>query len=64
MSEEVVLSYCCTRFCHPNDKYYVIWNDPEIKIKWPTNNTDSLILTPRVCNNHSFAELKKKFDII
>lgn len=39
---------------------YAMWNDPETKIKWPASNTDSLILAPLDCNNHSFAGLKKK----
>ena len=64
MSEEAVFSYRCTRFYCPSDEYGVMWNDPEIKIKWPTSNTASLILAPRDCNNHSFAEFKMKLGVI
>lgn len=64
MSDEAVFSYRCTRFYCPDDEYGVMWNDPEIQIKWPTSNTDSLVLAPRDCNNHTFDELKKKLGVI
>jgi dTDP-4-dehydrorhamnose 3,5-epimerase len=35
LSEEAEFCYKCTDFYHPGDEGGIIWNDPEIGIKWP-----------------------------
>jgi dTDP-4-dehydrorhamnose 3,5-epimerase len=35
MSETAIFAYKCTDFYHPEDEGGLIWNDPEIAIKWP-----------------------------
>jgi len=35
LSESCIFAYKCTDFYHPEDEYGIIWNDPEIGIKWP-----------------------------
>ncbi len=37
-SEEADVIYKCTDFYAPDDEYGVIWNDPEIGIKWPVTD--------------------------
>lgn len=38
ISEQVDLVYKCTDYYHPEDEGGIIWNDPELKIKWPIAN--------------------------
>lgn len=35
LSDYAEFAYKCTDFYHPNDEGGIIWNDPEIGIKWP-----------------------------
>ena len=35
LSEHAEFAYKCTDFYHPNDEGGIIWNDPEIGIRWP-----------------------------
>ena len=35
MSDTAVFAYKCTDFYHPGDEGGILWNDPEIGVKWP-----------------------------
>ena len=35
LSDYAEFTYKCTDFYHPNDEGGVIWNDPDLGIKWP-----------------------------
>ncbi|CAG0964012.1 dTDP-4-dehydrorhamnose 3,5-epimerase [Myxococcaceae bacterium] len=35
LSETAQVEYKCTDFYHPEDELRVLWNDPEIAIRWP-----------------------------
>jgi dTDP-4-dehydrorhamnose 3,5-epimerase len=35
LSEKAIFQYMCTEIYHPEDEYGVLWNDPDICIKWP-----------------------------
>ena len=37
LSETAILCYKCDDVYHPGDEGGIIWNDPEIGIKWPIN---------------------------
>ena len=60
MSDQAIFSYRCTRFFCPGDEYGVMWNDPEINIKWPDDAKHTAILAKKDTHNHTFKELKEK----
>jgi len=35
LTEQVIFSYKCTDFYYPEDEGGIIWNDPDIGVKWP-----------------------------
>jgi len=35
LSEKAIFQYMCTEIYHPEDEYGILWNDPDICIKWP-----------------------------
>ena len=35
LSEKAIFQYMCTENYHPEDEYGILWNDPDICIKWP-----------------------------
>lgn len=35
LSDEATFAYKCDDFYHPEDEGGIIWNDPEVNIKWP-----------------------------
>jgi dTDP-4-dehydrorhamnose 3,5-epimerase len=35
LTDNVIFAYKCTDFYYPEDECGIIWNDPEIGIKWP-----------------------------
>lgn len=38
LSDEALITYYCTNVYSPDDERGVIWNDPELKIRWPLEN--------------------------
>lgn len=55
LSEKATFVYKCTRFYDPHDEGGIIWNDPDINIKWPLEATP--ILSEKDKKNPSFKEL-------
>jgi dTDP-4-dehydrorhamnose 3,5-epimerase len=35
LTDQVIFAYKCTDFYYPDDEGGIIWNDPDIGIKWP-----------------------------
>ena len=46
--------YKCTDYYDPNDEFTVLWNDPDIGIKWPSDN---VILSEKDQNGLRFSEI-------
>lgn len=40
LSDEAEFVYKCTEFYDPDDEGGILWNDPEIDIKWPLDGID------------------------
>ncbi|WP_305842128.1 dTDP-4-dehydrorhamnose 3,5-epimerase [Photobacterium leiognathi] len=51
-SEEAEFVYKCTDFYNPNAEHSILWNDPEISIKWPL--TDTPLLSDKDKNGKKF----------
>ena len=47
LSDEAEFAYKCTDFYHPNDEGGIIWNDPEIGIKWPIPDDMELVFSDK-----------------
>lgn len=58
MSDEAVFAYKCTRNYFPDDEYGVMWDDPNIAIKWPIDSNKQIIIAEKDNGNHSFKELE------
>ena len=44
ISEFADFEYKCTDYYNPGDEVGILWNDPELGIKWPVQNP---IVSPR-----------------
>lgn len=54
LSDTAVFQYKCTNYYYPEYESGVIWNDPEINIKWPIGNP---ILSTKDCELPTLHEL-------
>ena len=58
LEDNTVLHYKCTNYRDPKSESGIMWNDPELKIRWPKNK---FIISKKDKNNLSFLEYKNKF---
>lgn len=47
ISSEADFEYKCTQFYYPDDEDGVIWNDPDLRIKWPLEKVGGVILSQK-----------------
>ncbi len=47
LSDVAEFTYKCTDFYHPGDEGGLAWNDPDIGIDWPVEDTSKLILSEK-----------------
>ena len=47
LSDVAEFCYKCTDFYHPNDEGGLLWNDPDIGVKWPLEDGVELILSEK-----------------
>ena len=38
LSERAIFTYKCTEFYYPEHEHSLLWNDPNLDIKWPLEN--------------------------
>ena len=58
MEDNTILHYKCTKYRSAKSEVGILWNDPQLKIKWPTKK---VIVSTKDKNNLSFLEFEKKF---
>jgi len=47
LSDEAEFAYKCTDFYHANDEGGIKWDDPDIGIKWPVEDLNSLNISEK-----------------
>ena len=47
LSDVAEFTYKCTEFYHPEDECGIIWNDPQIGIKWPLEGIENIQLSSK-----------------
>ena len=58
LSESATFCYKCDETYHPEDEYGIIWNDPDINIKWPF--TDNILLSEKDKSHPFFKKYKQE----
>ncbi len=58
LSDYAEFTYKCTELYHPNDEGGIIYNDPDIGIKWPVEDGIELIFSDKDKKWPTFKELK------
>lgn len=59
LSDTATFTYKCDDFYHPEDEGGIMWNDPEIGVKWPF--TEGVLLSEKDKKHPSFKESKIEF---
>lgn len=59
LSDEAEFVYKVDDFYHPNDEGGLMWNDPDVGIKWPFDENFEVILSEKDKVNSSLKDLKK-----
>ena len=60
LSDEAVFNYKCTEFYVPEYDEGVMWNDPDINIKWPLERIENIILSEKDKAHHNLKDLNLK----
>lgn len=58
--DTAVFSYTCDDFYHPNDEGGIIYNDPDIGVKWPKLDCD-LIFSEKDTKHPKLKEIKELY---
>ena len=59
LSEHAEFAYKCSDFYHPNDEGGLIWNDPDIGVKWPVLEGMELELSDKDKKWHGLKEFHR-----
>lgn len=59
LSDTAVFTYKCDEIYHPEDEGGIIWNDPDIGIKWP--KIGEIILSEKDKKNRTLKEMQIRF---
>ena len=57
LSDEAVFNYKCTDFYAPEYDGGVMWDDPDINIKWPMDGIENIILSEKDKNHPKLKDL-------
>ena len=63
LSETATFVYKCTRLYDPKDEGGLMWNDPEIGIKWPVGNGFEPLLSEKDTKNPALKDLGFAFEL-
>ena len=60
LSRKNIIYYCCTNYREKRHEVGILWNDKDLKIKWPIKNP---ILSKKDKNNLTFKEYCRRYKI-
>ena len=60
ISDEAEFTYKCDEFYHPEDEGGIMWNDPDVGVKWPSIDGE-ILLSEKDTKHPSFKESKIEF---
>lgn len=60
LRDNTIITYKCGDFYSKDTDTGIIWNDSNIKINWPIERVDGLIISERDKRHQSFEEFKRK----
>ncbi len=60
VSDEAEFTYKCDEFYHPEDEGGIMWNDPDVGVKWP-HIDEEILLSEKDTKHPSFKESKIEF---
>ena len=58
LEKENIIYYTCTNYRSPRHEIGLLWNDKDLKIKWPIKNP---VISKKDKKNIKFTEFKKNF---
>lgn len=61
LSDEAEFTYKCTDFYNRDDEGGILWNDPDINIKWPLDKVEKVILSYKDKKWETLEKSKIKF---
>jgi dTDP-4-dehydrorhamnose 3,5-epimerase len=59
LEDNTIFTYKCTDIYSPKHDDGIMWNDPDIGVKWPVDRVESLIFSEKDKHHQSFAEFKE-----
>lgn len=62
LSDEAEFVYKCTRFYDPSDEGGLMWNDPDINIRWPNINNLEILLSEKDKKNKKLKDIKTEIN--
>ena len=62
LEENTIFTYQCSGVYRPEYCGGIIWNDPDIGIRWPTAQIDKIILSEKDQHNLRFVDFKKMLE--
>ena len=60
LSDNALVSYKCEGAFLKETDTGIVWNDPELKIDWPTNQVDEIIVSEKDRRLQTFSHFKEK----
>ncbi|MFA6308358.1 MAG: dTDP-4-dehydrorhamnose 3,5-epimerase [Clostridia bacterium] len=64
LSDVAVFNYKCTDYYAPEFECGVLWNDPDIGVKWPLDGIDEIILSEKDKNQPYLKDLEIIFNYV
>jgi len=61
LSEEAEFTYKCTNFYYPEEEGGILWNDPQIGIKWPIEDISQITLSDKDKKLKTLKEIDTNF---